>query len=232
MTEEEQFAFWSTMNYDVMRKLIDSEVQRKREMASIEEKLDLLLSRTTALGIDLRAGFSSLTSMPQTSQIVEMPTASLSLTSLCWVHRILTEASPLPEELRGRFRAIGVWIGLSGSTQDTAEYVPPPPSEIVRLTQDWLDWWHGRHRELRGRSRDEIIAGLAEFHHRLLRIHPFLDANGRVARVLLDQAARELLDQAVGREFTEDVADYYHALKAADRGDLSPLQSRISAALS
>lgn len=62
-------------------------------------------------------------------------------------------------------------------------------------------------------------------------IHPFMDANGRIARALTDQAARELLNESIGQEFIEDVAAYYSALAAADKGDLKPLQDRIKAAL-
>lgn len=58
-----------------------------------------------------------------------------------------------------------------------------------------------------------------------------MDANGRVARSIMDQAARELLNQRIGPEFIEDVQAYYAALAAADKGDLNPLQDRIRAAL-
>jgi len=58
-----------------------------------------------------------------------------------------------------------------------------------------------------------------------------MDANGRVARSITDQAARELLNESIGREFIEDVPAYYAALAAADEGDLKLLQVRIKAAL-
>jgi fido (protein-threonine AMPylation protein) len=64
-----------------------------------------------------------------------------------------------------------------------------------------------------------------------LTIHPFMDANGRVARSITDQPARELLNQRIGREFIEDAQAYYAALAAADLGDLKPLQDRIKAVL-
>ena len=58
-----------------------------------------------------------------------------------------------------------------------------------------------------------------------------MDANGRVARSITDQAARELLNEGIGAEFIADTQAYYAALAAADCGDLKPLQDRIKAAL-
>jgi Fic family protein len=79
--------------------------------------------------------------------------------------------------------------------------------------------------------KDAVCTALAEFHHRLLHIHPYLDGNGRVARVLLDQAARELLNQGIGEEFTRDPQEYFNVLGAADRGNHGPLAERIAASL-
>jgi hypothetical protein len=58
-----------------------------------------------------------------------------------------------------------------------------------------------------------------------------MDADGRVARSITDQAARELLNQRFGPEFIEDAQAYYAALAVADNGDLKPLRDRIKAAL-
>lgn len=109
--------------------------------------------------------------------------------------------------------------------------MPPPPEQVPKLVDAWLAWWHERHRALRDRSKEEIIIGLAELHHRFLVIHPFMDANGRIARSVTDQAARELLNEGIGQEFIKDIGGYYSALAAADKGDFKPLQDRIKAAL-
>jgi fido (protein-threonine AMPylation protein) len=75
-----------------------------------------------------------------------------------------------------------------------------------------------------------VVAGLAELHHRFLRIHPFMDANGRLARSITDQAARELLNESIGREFIEDVRAYYAALAAAETPTARPaVRTPISA---
>lgn len=125
--------------------------------------------------------------------------------------------------------ALNFWIGPPGSSLETATYVPPFPDELISRMNSWFEWWKERHASLQSQSKEIVIAALAEFHHRNLQIHPFLDANGRLARTLLDQAARELLNQGVAAEFTDDAPAYYATLVAADNGDHESLKSRIAA---
>ena len=58
-----------------------------------------------------------------------------------------------------------------------------------------------------------------------------MDVNGRIARSITDQAARELLNQRLGPEFIEDAQAYHEAWRRPINGDLKPLQDRIKAAL-
>ena len=155
----------------------------------------------------------------------------MSVTTLCWIHRIVTEGLGLPEAARGRFRSVQVWIGPANSTLDNAAYIAAPPEQVLTVITALLNEWHEQHDELRSAERTGIIAALANFHHQFLRIHPFLDAHGRVARCLLDQAARELLNQGIGPAFISSPAEYYSTLEAADKGDYQPLIQRITASL-
>jgi fido (protein-threonine AMPylation protein) len=231
MTEEEQWAFWSVINTDVIRKLADNELRRHQQMTSMESKLDLLLERSMAIEYNLRSQRSYLSVTTTTADAVEMPTASFTAATVCWIHRLLTEGTTLSEAARGRFRATQSWVGRAGSTLETASYVPPPPQDIPLLLEKLLTRWHERHGQLIGAAKTEIASALAELHHGFLSVHPFLDGNGRVARAITDQAARELLNQGVGADFSEDSASYFDALRAGDNGDLGPLTERILAAL-
>lgn len=193
MSEPEQWAFSSAMNYDVVRKLAENEKRHDEQMKGVHGKLDLILSRTTAIEMNLHAQPSSL----------QNP-VHLDLLRCRLRHSVLrqcvgcTASSPkifgYPRRFEGRFRAVQVWIGAPDSTHETARYLPPPPQDVPGLVEEWLRGWHRRHRELRGKEKGEIVNGLAELHHRFLSIHPFMDANGRVARSVTDQAARELLN--------------------------------------
>jgi hypothetical protein len=55
MTEPEQWAFWSAMNYDVVRKLAENEKKHDEQKKGVHDNLDLILSRTTALEMNLHA---------------------------------------------------------------------------------------------------------------------------------------------------------------------------------
>jgi fido (protein-threonine AMPylation protein) len=226
MTEEEQLAFWSAMNYDVTRKLL----QNEQLLTNMDAKLDRI-ERTMALIADLRDQPSSIATAVPSLDSIECPTREVSVATVCWIHRIVTEDDQLPEAVRGRFRSIDVWIGPKNSTPETATFRPCSPQEIPSNIRSLLEWWHRQHLAVSGSEKGRIVGALAELHWRFLRIHPFLDANGRVARVLLDQAARELLNMRVRRELVADSKSYFEALAAADRGDFRQLERLVFASL-
>lgn len=79
------------------------------------------------------------------------------------------------DKMVGSLRTNQNWIG--GKTPSTANYVPPPPEFVINLMLDWLEFVNSSYL-----SRDAIsILG----HNQLLNIHPFRDANGRLARIFL-----------------------------------------------
>ncbi len=228
MSESEQWAFWNTMNADIVRRLASSEQRRDHQIDELGSKIDLILLRTNALHERLTAGTSS---MEKILPSIDFPTASLTASVLCWIHSLLTEDLDVSEAVRGRFRAVQVWIGPAGAPVDQATHLPPAPENIPHLVDELLRWWRAKHADLRSADKAVIAGGLAELHHRLLAIHPFLDANGRVARCVMDQAARELLNQRVSAELTAERSSYFQALRQADAGDLDPLTRQVLASL-
>ena len=78
----------------------------------------------------------------------------------------------------GEFRRSQNWIGRPGSTLETATYVPPPPQELQEALWAWEKFLHER-----SRVPDLIQCGLV--HEQFEAIHPFLDGNGRVGRLLI-----------------------------------------------
>ena len=81
------------------------------------------------------------------------------------------------EEHAGIVRAEQNWIGGLSSNPSTAEFVPPPPEYVEPALQDLLHFI----------NRDDLPAALqaAIAHAQFETIHPFLDGNGRVGRILI-----------------------------------------------
>jgi len=92
------------------------------------------------------------------------------------IHKILLSHGRGSAKDPGEFRRSQNWIG--GTRPGNAKFVPPPPAEVQRLMSELELFLHART-EL----PVLIKAGLA--HVQLETIHPFLDGNGRVGRLLI-----------------------------------------------
>jgi len=77
----------------------------------------------------------------------------------------------------GEFRRTQNWIGPPGCTLMNATYVPPPPDELMASLGDW-------EKALRRTELPPLIH-VALIHSQFEAIHPFLDGNGRVGRLLI-----------------------------------------------
>ncbi len=117
----------------------------------------------------------------------------------------------------GEFRRTQNWIGRPGCTLVDASYVPPPPDDLMELLGSWEDFLH-----------DETIPPLvhaALAHYQFEAIHPFIDGNGRVGRLLitLSLCARGVLPEPLlylSAFFDATRNDYYEGLRGiTERGD-------------
>ena len=77
----------------------------------------------------------------------------------------------------GKIRDVQNWIGVPGSTPHTALYVPPPPSELEPLLLSLEGFL--------GETGLPALVQIALAHYQFEAIHPFLDGNGRVGRLLI-----------------------------------------------
>lgn len=97
---------------------------------------------------------------------------------ICELHRTLLASVRGTDKLPGEFRRSPVWVGSATDRPDTATYVPPLPSHIPDLFSDWE-----RYVNEEVRVPPLIRAGL--MHYQFETIHPFLDGNGRIGRLLI-----------------------------------------------
>lgn len=155
----------------------------------------------------------------------QAPKASpLSLDYILWTHREFcsrlppealwvvdtrtTEKLPVvPGELRTRMVAVGI-------------HVPPPPEDLLAFMTRF-------EAAYKSDSKLKQLVSVAASHHRLAWIHPFLDGNGRVARLISHAMLKELgigsTLWSISRGLARSVTDYKTNLMAADeprQGDL------------
>ncbi|MCX8086711.1 MAG: Fic family protein [Rhodocyclaceae bacterium] len=118
----------------------------------------------------------------------------------------------------GELRTSQNWIGPAGCTLATASFVPPPPHEVPQALSDLEKFLHD------GAGLPPLVqVGLA--HAQFETIHPFLDGNGRIGRLLIAFLLTEkrLLSRPVlylSHYFKRHRAEYYERLQAVrDAGD-------------
>ncbi len=107
-----------------------------------------------------------------------LKTLPISLRLICELHEKLMENFRGGILTPGEFRRSQNWIGPAGSTPSTAPYVPPPVEEMHRAL-DALEKFIHADIEIPPLIRAGMI------HYQFEAIHPFLDGNGRVGRLLI-----------------------------------------------
>lgn len=93
-------------------------------------------------------------------------------------HAVLMEGVRGQEKSPGEFRRSQNWIGGQGSTLKNARYIPPSPDDMLEAMSD-LEKYINADDELDALIRAALI------HYQFETIHPFLDGNGRVGRLLI-----------------------------------------------
>ncbi len=93
-------------------------------------------------------------------------------------HAVLMEGVRGQEKTPGQFRYSQNWIGGQGSTLRNARYIPPSPDDMTEAMSD-LEKYINTDDKL------NVLICAALIHYQFETIHPFLDGNGRVGRLLI-----------------------------------------------
>lgn len=96
---------------------------------------------------------------------------------LCETHAILMEGVRGSDKQPGEFRKSQNWIGGAGCTIDTARYVPPAPENMIVAISELEKFIND--------DETDTLIKTALAHYQFETIHPFLDGNGRIGRMLI-----------------------------------------------
>lgn len=158
--------------------------------------------------VALEEGVASLEKLPLSLRLVRK------------LHHSLMKGVRGDSAAPGEFRRIQNWIGPRGATVATARFVPPPPNELAPLLDAWEKFLH--QRDLPALTQAALL------HYQFEAIHPFIDGNGRVGRLLiaLFLIEREILPSPLlylSAFFEATRRDYYDLLTAvSQRGEWGP----------
>jgi len=116
-------------------------------------------------------------------------------------------------EAKGQFRTVPVYVRGSNIT-------PPPAREVERLMHEWVAWIYGEGLEY------DPITRAAIAHHGFEGVHPHIDGNGRVGRLLLNLMLMQE-DYPPALLLNDWRARYIQGLNAANTGNYGSLLNLI-----
>ena len=93
-------------------------------------------------------------------------------------HAVLMSGVRGQEKNPGEFRTSQNWIGAAGSSLKNARYIPPNPEDMINAMSDLEKY-------INSEDSLDVLIQAALLHYQFETIHPFLDGNGRVGRLLI-----------------------------------------------
>jgi len=127
------------------------------------------------------------------------------------MHDLLLDSVRGQDKGRGRFRTLQNWIGKPGTPMKQARFVPPSPLHLQDALNEFEKYIHY--------DEEDVLVQLAIVHAQFEILHPFLDGNGRIGRILIPLFLYEkkILGQPmfyISSYLESNRPEYYDKLKA------------------
>ena len=152
--------------------LLSSQIEGTQ--ATLEDVLDPLIEKNTNQNVADVVNYIKATEYA----LERMNTLPLCNRLLKETHAVLMQGVRGQEKNPGEFRISQNWIGAQGSSIKNARYIPPNPQDMLEAMSDLEKYMNADD------SLDVLIKS-ALIHYQFETIHPFLDGNGRVGRLLI-----------------------------------------------
>ena len=152
--------------------LLSSQIEGTQ--ATLEDVLDPMIEKNTNQNVADVVNYIKATEFAL-SRLKSLP---LCCRLLKETHAVLMEGVRGQEKNPGEFRSSQNWIGAAGSTLRTARYIPPNPSDMLEAMSDLEKY-------INSEDSLNVLIQAALLHYQFETIHPFLDGNGRIGRLLI-----------------------------------------------
>ena len=158
--------------YVIKEALITSQIEGTQ--ATLEDLFDPSIDTNANLDVADVVNYVSAVEFAR-KRLGELPLCTRLLKE---THAVLMRGVRGNEKSAGEFRTTQNWIGAAHSTIQTARFIPPQPQAMIAAMSDLERYLHAP-------SDLDLLVRAALIHYQFETIHPFLDGNGRIGRLLI-----------------------------------------------